>query len=211
MKANSEELMIFVSVVENGSFSQAAEKLQLANSSVSRAVKKLEKKLGVSLLNRTTRQLSLTDEGKHYFNRIQHALQEMTAAENELIDAATPVVLHLLMPMIKAFRMRYPEITISLISSENYINLIERKVDIAIRAGKLADSSLRARLLFSSRRKIVASPEYLQQFGVPQTIDELQNHLCLGFTEPSSLNSWPISEHAGQQHTIAVGLSSNSG
>ena len=223
MKANSEELMIFVSVVENGSFSQAAEQLQLANSSVSRAVKKLEKKLGVSLLNRTTRQLSLTDEGKHYFNRIQHALQEMTAAENELmeskdrpsgllrIDAATPVVLHLLMPMIKTFRMRYPEITISLISSESYINLIERKVDIAIRAGKLADSSLRARLLFSSRRKIVASPEYLQQFGVPQTIDELQNHLCLGFTEPSSLNSWPISEHAGQQHTIAVGLSSNSG
>ncbi|HGJ5854269.1 DNA-binding transcriptional regulator YafC [Arsenophonus nasoniae] len=223
MKANSEELMIFVSVVENGSFSQAAEQLQLANSSVSRAVKKLEKKLGVSLLNRTTRQLSLTDEGKHYFNRIQHALQEMTAAENELmeskdrpsgllrIDAATPVVLHLLMPMIKTFRMRYPEITISLISSESYINLIERKVDIAIRAGKLADSSLRARLLFSSRRKIVASPEYLQQFGVPQTIDELQNHLCLGFTEPSSLNSWPISEHDGQQHTIAVGLSSNSG
>lgn len=223
MKANSEELMIFVSVVENGSFSQAAEQLQLANSSVSRAIKKLEKKLGVSLLNRTTRQLSLTDEGKHYFNRIQHALQEMTAAENELmesklrpsgllrIDAATPVVLHLLMPMIKTFRMRYPEITISLISSESYINLIERKVDIAIRAGKLADSSLRARLLFSSRRKIVASPEYLQQFGVPQTIDELQNHLCLGFTEPSSLNSWPIPERSGQQHTITVGLSSNSG
>lgn len=83
MKANSEELMIFVSVVENGSFSQAAEQLQLANSSVSRAVKKL----GVSLLNRTTRQLSLTDEGKHYFNRIQHALQEMTAAENELMES----------------------------------------------------------------------------------------------------------------------------
>lgn len=98
----------------------------------------------------------------------------MIAAENELmesklrpsgllrIDAATPVALHLLMPMIKTFCMRYPEITISLISSESYINLIECKVDIAIRAGKLADSSLRARLLFSSRQKIVASPEYLQ-------------------------------------------------
>jgi len=112
--------------------------------------------------------------------------------------------------MIKTFRMSYPEITISLISSESYIYLIERKVDIAIRAGKLADSSLRARLLFSSRRrKIVASPEYLQQFGISQTIDELQNHLCLGFTEPSSLNSWPIPERSGQQHTITVGLSSN--
>lgn len=146
----------FVSVVESGSFSRAAEQLGQANSAVSRAVKKLEMKLGVSLLNRTTRQLSLTEEGERYFRRVQSILQEMAAAESEImetrntprgllrIDAATPVVLHFLMPLIKPFRERYPEVTLSLVSSETIINLIERKVDVAIRAGTLTDSSLRA-------------------------------------------------------------------
>lgn len=127
------------------------------------------------------------------------------------IDAATPVVLHLLMPMINAFRLRYPDITISLISSETYINLIERKVDIAIRAGNLTDSSLRTRLPFTSYRKIVASPRYLQQFGVPQNIEQLKQHICLGLTEPDSLNTWPISDKSGQLHMITSSLSSNSG
>ena len=85
MKATSEELAIFVSVVESGSFSRAAEQLGQANSAVSRAVKKLEMKLGVSLLNRTTRQLSLTEEGERYFRRVQSILQEMAAAESEIM------------------------------------------------------------------------------------------------------------------------------
>ncbi|ADM96966.1 DNA-binding transcriptional regulator YafC [Dickeya dadantii] len=223
MKATSEELAIFVSVVESGSFSRAAEQLGLANSAVSRAVKKLEMKLGVSLLNRTTRQLSLTEEGERYFRRVQQILQEMAAAETELmetrrtprgllrIDAATPVVLHLLMPLVKPFRERYPEVTLSLVSSETFINLIERKVDVAIRAGTLTDSSLRARPLFTSYRKIVASPDYVAKHGAPQHVDELARHLCLGFTEPVSLNTWPVARADGQLYEIAVGLSSNSG
>ena len=162
MRATSEEIAIFVAVVESGSFSRAAEQLGQANSAVSRAVKKLESKLGVSLLNRTTRQLSLTEEGERYFRRMQVVLQEMAAAETELldtrntprgllrVDAATPVMLHLLMPLVQPFRERYPEVTLSLVSSETFINLIERKVDVAIRAGTLSDSSLRARPLFSS-------------------------------------------------------------
>lgn len=223
MKATSEELAIFVAVVESGSFSRAAEQLRLANSAVSRSVKKLEMKLGVSLLNRTTRQLSLTEEGERYFRRVQQILQEMAAAENELmetrhtprgllrIDAATPVVLHFLMPLIKPFRERYPEVTLSLVSSETFINLIERKVDVAIRAGNLTDSSLRARPLFSSYRKVVASPDYLDRYGVPQTVEDLDDHVCLGFTEPVSLNTWPVARQDGQLHDIQVGLSSNSG
>lgn len=223
MKATSEELAIFVAVVESGSFSRAAEQLRLANSAVSRSVKKLEMKLGVSLLNRTTRQLSLTEEGERYFRRVQQILQEMAAAENELmetrhtprgllrIDAATPVVLHFLMPLIKPFRERYPEVTLSLVSSETFINLIERKVDVAIRAGNLTDSSLRARPLFNSYRKLVASPDYLDRNGVPQTVEDLDDHICLGFTEPVSLNTWPVARQDGQLHDIQVGLSSNSG
>ncbi|WP_039055388.1 DNA-binding transcriptional regulator YafC [Enterobacter sp. Bisph1] len=223
MKTTSEELAIFVAVVESGSFSRAAERLGQANSAISRAVKKLENKLGVNLLNRTTRQLSLTEEGERYFRRVQSVLQEMAAAETEVIetkatprgtlciDAATPVVLHFLMPLIKPFRERYPEIKLSLVSSETFINLIERKVDVAIRVGKLTDSSLRARPLFKSYRKIIASPAYLSRYGTPETVEDLRNHVCLGFTEPTSLNIWPIASPDGQLFEATPDISSNSG
>jgi len=223
MKTTSEELAIFVAVVESGSFSRAAERLGQANSAISRAVKKLENKLGVNLLNRTTRQLSLTEEGERYFRRVQSVLQEMAAAETEVmetkstprgtlrIDAATPVVLHFLMPLIKPFRERYPEINLSLVSSETFINLIERKVDVAIRVGKLTDSSLRARPLFKSYRKIIASPDYIARHGKPETVEELRNHVLLGFTEPVSLNTWPIASADGQLFEATPDISSNSG
>ena len=223
MRATSEEIAIFVAVVESGSFSRAAEQLGQANSAVSRAVKKLESKLGVSLLNRTTRQLSLTEEGERYFRRMQVVLQEMAAAENELlesrttprgllrVDAATPVILHFLMPLIRPFRERYPEMNLTLVSSETFINLIERKVDVAIRAGTLTESSLRARPLFNSYRKIIASPDYLARHGTPQSVAELKHHQCLGFSEPVSLNTWPISCCDGQLLEIESEISSNSG
>ncbi|MDU2941739.1 MAG: DNA-binding transcriptional regulator YafC [Enterobacteriaceae bacterium] len=223
MKVTSDEIATFVAVVESGSFSRAAEQLCLANSAISRTVKKLEAKLGVSLLNRTTRQLSLTEEGERYFRRVQVVLQEMTAAENEIIetrhsprgllriDAATPVLLHYLLPLIKPFRERYPDITLSLVSSETFINLIERKVDVAIRAGILTDSSLRARPLMTSYRKIIASPDYISRHGKPKTVEELKQHVCLGFTEPGSLNTWPIYCCDAQLYEIVCGISSNSG
>lgn len=223
MKATSDEIATFVAVVESGSFSRAAEQLCLANSAISRTVKKLEAKLGVSLLNRTTRQLSLTEEGERYFRRVQAVLQEMAAAENEIIetrhsprgplriDAATPVLLHYLIPLIKPFRERYPEITLSLVSSETFINLIERKVDVAIRAGILTDSSLRARPLFTSYRKIIASPDYIARHGKPVEVGDLRQHVCLGFTEPGSLNTWPVYCCDAQLYEIEIGLSSNSG
>jgi DNA-binding transcriptional LysR family regulator len=223
VKASSDELKIFVAVVESGSFSRAAKQLELAPSAISRAVKKLEAKLGVELLTRTTRQISLTQEGESYFRKVQKLLQEMAAAENELmesrqvprgllrIDAATPVVLHLLTPMIEPFRQRYPEVTLLLTSSETFINLIERKVDVAIRAGNLTDSSLRARPLFSSYRKLVASPAYLARHRPPQNVDDLAVHSCLGFMETPTLNRWPIAQADGELYTIQPAISSNSG
>lgn len=223
MKASSDELKVFIAVVESGSFSRAAEQLQMANSAVSRTVKKLENKLGVALLTRTTRQLALTQEGEDYFKRVQKLMQEMLTAENELmerqqapqgllrIDAATPVILHLILPMIKPFRERYPDVTLSLISSESFINLIERKVDVAIRAGNLTDSTLRARLLFISYRKLVATPAYLAKRGVPLLTSDLINHECLGFVEPLRLNRWPVSENGHDLYDIVPGMSSNSG
>lgn len=223
MKTSSEELKVFIAVVESGSFSRAAEQLQMANSAVSRTVKKLESKLGIALLTRTTRQLALTYEGEHYFRRMQKLMQEMSAAENELIerqqapqgllriDAATPVILHLILPIVKPFRERYPDITLSLTSSESFINLIERKVDVAIRAGNLSDSTLHARLLFTSYRKLIATPRYLAQYGVPSSIADLARHECLGFVEATRLNRWPISDNGADLYEITSGMSSNSG
>ncbi|THD34302.1 MULTISPECIES: DNA-binding transcriptional regulator YafC [Pantoea] len=223
MKASSEELKVFIAVVESGSFSRAAEQLQMANSAVSRTVKKLENKLGVSLLTRTTRQLALTYEGELYFRRVQKLILEMATAENELIerqqapqgvlriDAATPVILNLLMPMIKPFRERYPAVTLSLISSESFINLIDRKVDVAVRAGDLTDSTLRARLLFISYRKMVATPAYLAKYGTPASVEALAQHQCLGFVETPRLNRWPVSANGSDLYEIDAAMSSNSG
>ncbi len=223
MKASSEELMVFVTVVESGSFSRAAEQLGQDNSVVSRTIKRLEQKLGIQLLNRTTRQISLTHEGDRYFTRVQKILQEMTAAENDLlehrndpqgllrIDAATPVILHVLSPLVAEFTERYPKMILSLYSSESNINLIDQKVDVAIRVGELEDSSLRARKLMMSYRSVLASPDYLQKWGVPKNVDDLAHHRCLGFNEVMALNKWPLLCSDGQQLTITPSVYAGSG
>lgn len=223
MKANSVELMIFVTVVESGSFSRAAELLNLDNSVVSRTLKRLEQKLGITLLNRTTRQINLTHEGEYYFIKIQKILQDMAAAENELmehrdgyqgllrVDAATPVILHLISPLVAEFTERYPRVSLALFSSESNINLIEHKVDIAIRVGELEDSSLRAKKLMMSYRSILASPKYLEKWGEPKNVDELKQHRCLGFNEVIALNTWPLLCSDGQQLTITPFISAGSG
>ncbi len=223
MKTHSEELAVFVQVVENGSFSRAANQLNLDNSVVSRMIKRLESKLGVNLLNRTTRQLSLTQEGQRYFERVQKALQEMAAAEADIlalhqvpqgllrIDAATPVLLNVLAPYLPEFQQRYPHIELSLLSSENFINLIERKVDVAIRAGQLDNSGLRARHLFNSYRKVIASPDYLARFGTPTMPSELRQHRYLGFIEPLSLNTLPLQDENGKPLVITPTLTANNG
>lgn len=223
MKATSDELLVFVTVVESGSFSRAAEQLGQDNSVVSRSVKRLEQKLGIQLLNRTTRQISLTQEGERYFGRVQKILQDMTAAENDLlenhnvpqgllrVDAATPVVLHILAPLVAEFSERYPKITLSLFSSESNINLIDQKVDVAIRIGALEDSSLRARELMMSYRSVLASPAYLQKWGVPESVDDLARHRCIGFNEVVALNKWPLLCADGQQLTITPFISAGSG
>ena len=223
MKTTSEELTVFVQVVENGSFSRAAKQLAMANSAVSRVVKRLEEKLGVNLINRTTRQLRLTEEGLQYFRRVQKILQEMAAAEAEMlavhevpqgvlrVDSAMPMVLHLLVPLAAKFNERYPHIQLSLASSEGYINLIDRKVDIALRAGELDDSGLRARHLFDSHFRVVASPGYLAKHCTPQSTEDLANHQCLGFTEPSSLNTWTVLDAQGNPYKISPHFTANSG
>ena len=225
MKTHSDELTLFVAVVEAGSFRQAAENLGMDNSVVSRGIKRLEEKLATVLLNRTTRRVSLTEEGSWFYQRAVKVLTEMSEAESHLlmrreqpegilrVDAATPFILHRLVPNIGEFRRRYPGIELQLHSSEGFINLMERRVDMAIRIGELTDSSLRALPLGRSKLRLLASPDYLKARGTPrQPADLLAGHELLGFLHPDHLNHWPLlSTEQGDRFAITPTLRASSG
>lgn len=112
---------------------------------------------------------------------------------------------------MRPFRERYPKVSLQLTSSEGYIDLIERRVDIAIRAGSLHDSALRARHLFDSRLKLVAAPDYLARYGTPESVADLSRHVLIGFSEPRTLNNWPFADSGHAPYAAAPQLSANSG
>ena len=204
MLTRSDDLDILLMVVDCGGFSAAADALNIQVARVSRAVSKIEQQLGVTILNRTTRRVELTDEGRQFVESVRGGLQQLQRAEDELVrrgelpqgrlrvDAASPFVFHQLVPLMKDFRAAYPDIELALTSNEGYVDLLEKRTDVAIRIGKLADSTLHARPLGKSALHIVASAEYLARRGVPQKVSDLACHELLGFTEPKILNHWPL-------------------
>ncbi|WP_445945224.1 LysR family transcriptional regulator [Shewanella sp.] len=204
MLTRSDDLDILLMVVDSGGFSAAADALNIQVARVSRAVSKIEQQLGVTILNRTTRRVELTDEGRQFVESVRGGLQQLQRAEDELVrrgelpqgrlrvDAASPFVFHQLVPLMKDFRAAYPDIELALTSNEGYVDLLEKRTDVAIRIGKLADSTLHARPLGKSALHIVASAEYLARRGVPQKVPDLVCHELLGFTEPKTLNHWPL-------------------
>lgn len=204
MKSTIEELQAFVTIVDNGSIIRAAERLGQTTSGISRALQRLENKLNVTLLERTTRKLKLTQEGQLFLEKSRKILNDLAEAEDALlksdidtaglirVDSATPFVLHVIVPLIQEFMQQYPNIEIELNNHDQVIDLLEHKTDVAIRFGELQDSSLHARLLCRSRLYIVASPDYLQQKGVPRSVEDLSQHTLLGFSHPTHLNTWPI-------------------
>ncbi|WP_322070132.1 LysR substrate-binding domain-containing protein [Paraburkholderia bannensis] len=204
MKTSTDELLVFVTVIDAGSITAAAEKLEQTVSGVSRALTRLEKQLGVALILRTTRRLQLTEEGELFLERARAILAAMEDAEEAVtrhreqpsgrlrVDAATPFMLHCIVPHMTAFSARYPDIQLELTSNERIVDLLEQRVDIAIRIGALQDSTLHARSLGVSRRRVVASPAYLKANGTPRTLEALRAHRLIGFTAPAQLNRWPL-------------------
>lgn len=223
MKANSDEMHQFVAVVQHGSISAAAQHLNMTPSAVSRMLSRLERKLSTTLINRTTRRMELTEEGRFFFEQAQVILQQMAQLEARLcvcrqspegrlsVNAATPFMLHAIMPYMAEFRARFPYIRLELTTDERNIDLLERRTDIAIRIGELNDSSLHARSLGTTRRFLVASPEYLKQHGTPNTIEALNHHYLLGFTEPDTLNRWPLNHSGNSGYDIMPALSASNG
>ena len=206
----------------SGSIVAAATHLEQTTSGVSRALQRLESKLNVTLLERTTRKLKLTQEGQLFLAKARKIVHDLNEAEDALlksdsdtsglirVDSATPFVLHVIAPLMQEFSQLYPEIEIELNSNDQIIDLLEHKTDVAIRFGDLNDSSLHARLLCKSRLYIVASPEYLATHGYPATPQDILNHTQIGFSKVSRLNTWPIRVN-GERLTVKPKIKASSG
>ena len=195
MDNRSGEMAVFVRVVLDGSFSAAAKTLDLSPSAVSKLITRLEERLGVALFLRSTRGLRLTAEGEEFFEAAQKILDDLDDAEQAIgagsmqpqgmlrVNASIPFGTHQLLPLVSEFRVAW---------TERADPLVRERVDVAVRAGKLADGAFRARLLGVSRYAVVASPEYLRRHGTPAEPDDLSRHTCLGFTFRRSVSQWPF-------------------
>jgi DNA-binding transcriptional LysR family regulator len=204
MQTRSDDLTILLAVIDNGGFSAAAEALNIQVARVSRSVSKIEKQLGVSILNRTTRRIEVTNEGHQFIETIRSGLLQLHNAEEELvsrgelpkghlrIDAASPFVFHQLVPLIQPFKEAYPDITLAITSNEGIVDLLEKRTDLAIRIGRLDNSTLHARLLGKSPLQVVASPNYLAKKGIPTNTAQLSEHDLIGLSGAKTLNQWPI-------------------
>ena len=189
------EMSVFAKVVASGSLSAAARDLGVSTAVVSRRLAALEARLGVRLVNRTTRRSALTDEGASYHEACVRILGEIEDADavaaarrvepQGLLKAALPASFgHLhVAPLVPQFAARYPKIQLALSLSDRTVNVIDEGYDLAIRIGELEDSSLAARKLAPNRRVVCASPDYLSRHTAPRTPDELQRHNCLTTTE----------------------------
>jgi DNA-binding transcriptional LysR family regulator len=202
----SGDMEVFVRVVELGSFSGAARAFRMTPSAVSKLIGRLESRLGVRLVNRSTRKLQLTPEGTLFFERSVRILEEMDAAEREIavgvaprgrlrVNVNVPFGLHYLLPLMPAFLQRYPQITLDVALTDTVVDLFESRADVAIRTGPLRESSLTARKLGESRMVVVASRAYLKRHGMPRRPADLTRHNCLGFCFARHTKGWPFLEH----------------
>ncbi|HLU03307.1 MAG TPA: LysR family transcriptional regulator [Advenella sp.] len=215
MMTNSDDLLTFVTVIDSGSISAAAEQLNLTPSAVSRTLSRLEQSLETTLLNRTTRRMHLTEEGRFLLEHARIIVARMQAMQETLatrrqspagrlrVNAASPFMLHMIVPYIASFRQNYPHIELQLNTHDLNIDLLEQSTDLAIRIGPLQNSTLHARHLGGSALNLLASPDYLARYGTPQTVAELAEHTLLGFTQPDSLNLWPVC-HAGTADKVMI-------
>jgi len=209
-------MIAFVTVAETGSFAEAASRLNIANSVVSKRIKDLEAYLGTLLLQRTTRHINLTEAGYAYVEHARKFLDELAEVEENLryrnenpvgeIKISAPLSFgnRFLGPAIADFLDKYPDVTIKLIVNDRTVDIAEEGFDLAIRIGALEDSSMITRKLAQSRRIVVASPAYLDKHGRPQAPEELIQHNCLSFSGMHDGKAWPFQKD-GKEYWQRIG------
>lgn len=212
------DLRIFTNVVRTGSFSAAARQLGLPPSSVSRRIGALEQRLGVPLFIRTTRQVSLTEAGRVYSNSIQRVLSDLDEADLVVskfhekaqgtlcIESRVSLGSRLIAPLLPQFLREYPGVKVDLRLTSQQIETLSQGVDLAIRFGLGRASSLITRKVASARQGIYASPQYVAEFGAPQSPDELAKHNCLGFVVNGEAAVWRF---RGENYTREIRVGGN--
>ena len=204
MSHDLNDTLIFVKVVEQGSFIAAANVLRLPKTTVSRKVKDLETRLGAQLLHRTTRKLGLTEAGNIYYEhcqRIARELNEAASAVSQLhagprgwlrFTAPYSIGIDKISPLLGEFHAQYPEIRVEMLLANDTLDLISGEIDVALRIGNLPDSNLVARRLSTLRTQVYASPKYLARYGEPLHPDDLQHHRVLAMPKNRRGNAWAM-------------------
>lgn len=220
------DLAFFVLLARRESFSDTARELGVSPSAVSRRLARIEDRLGVRLLNRTTRRVSLTGEGEAYFGEAVRILGQIEALEHGLTSARdTPAGLlrinatlgfsrTYLAPAVSAFRRKYPEVEIQLVLTDAPLNLVEEGLDLGIRFGLPPASRMVTRLLQRNRRFLCAAPAYLDRHGTPRAPADLQRHACIVLRQDhDAYDVWRFDEAGGEMPSakVAGGLSTNDG
>jgi DNA-binding transcriptional LysR family regulator len=211
------EMEIFIQAADSSNFSHTAERLGLSPSSISKLISRLESRLGVRLMNRTTRKMTLTEEGELYYHRAIRILADVDETEGLIcsnqnnpqgkvrITCSAPFAYHQIIPLLPELTNVNPNIEITLLSTDQVTDLLKERCDIAIRIGHLQDSSLKARKLAETKRLLVASKNYLEQYGIPKHPNKLKDHICLNFHAHSVLNEWRFQKSGAQVRLDAKG------
>ncbi len=211
----SSDLRVFVRVMDRGNFSIAAKDLGLTPSAVSKLMSRLEDRLGVRLLERSTRRLVLTPEGETFLERARRIVADIEEAEAEVarvrgaprgklrINSGTAFGLHQLTPSLADFLSRYPEIDIELSITDRLVDLLEEQTDIAVRSGHIPEGPFVQRKIADLQRVICAAPSYLAQRGTPQSAADLKAHDCIVVAGPG-LNRWPFKTRTGTVDVVEV-------
>ena len=208
------EMEAFATVVDQGGFTDAARKMGISKSAVSKHVSSLETRLGARLLNRTTRRVSPTEIGLAYYDRARRVLNDageadalvssMQSAPSGLlrISVATDFGVNHMSPILGDFLVDYPDITVNMVLNNRFVELISEGFDLAIRIGEMEDSSLRARKLTETTKRLIAAPRYFEQFGRPEKIDDLNNHKLLHYSNQSAGNVWKLTAPSGEKRQV---------
>lgn len=215
---------LFVKTIEVGNFSQLGRQLQMAPSSISRQINALEEELGVRLLNRTTRKISLTEAGQIYYERVSKVLSDLHEAQSAIsqlqatpqgtlrLNIAVPLGERKIVPLIPEFLALYPDLKIDLTLEDRAIDLVQERVDLAIRIGKLGDSSIVARKLADNQFMVCASSDYIKKYGRPVLPEELSTHNCITNKNIYGSNNWQFTKGDSTQSVAVKGnFMANSG
>jgi DNA-binding transcriptional LysR family regulator len=212
------EMEAFANVVDQGGFTDAARKMGISKSAVSKHISSLEARLGARLLNRTTRRVSPTEIGLAYYDRARRVLNDAGEADALVssmqsvptgllrVSVATDFGSLHLSPVLGEFLSRYPDMSVNLELDNRYIELISEGYDAAIRVGEMEDSTLRARKIADCTLRMVASPKYLAAHGRPRRIDDLSIHKLLHYSNQANNSVWKMTSHSGEKrHVLTTG------